>query len=123
MTVNRKSTGRGLREPRVAYVSGRVRPTAAELAALDAHEPVPDDESPEFTAADAARGVLHRNGKPIGRPKAAVTKEMISLRLSPDVLSYFRGTGPGWQTRIDAALKKVAKKAVLGKSHSSGPDR
>jgi uncharacterized protein (DUF4415 family) len=29
--------------------------------------------------------------------------------LSPDVLAYFRKTGPGWQTRIDEALRKAAK--------------
>ena len=41
-----------------------------------------------------------------GRPKAAVTKERISIRLSPDVVQTFRATGEGWQTRIDAALKE-----------------
>lgn len=39
-----------------------------------------------------------------GRPKAAVTKEAINIRLSPDVLAAFRATGPGWQRRIDEAL-------------------
>ena len=41
-----------------------------------------------------------------GRPKAAVTKERISIRLSPDVVQKFRATGDGWQTRIDVALKE-----------------
>lgn len=41
-----------------------------------------------------------------GRPKAAVTKERITIRLSADVLSDFRATGSGWQSRIDAALKE-----------------
>ncbi len=40
-----------------------------------------------------------------GRPKAAVTKERITIRLSPDVLERFRASGDGWQTRVDAALK------------------
>jgi uncharacterized protein (DUF4415 family) len=40
-----------------------------------------------------------------GRPKAAVTKERITIRLSPEVVERFRASGPGWQTRIDAALK------------------
>jgi uncharacterized protein (DUF4415 family) len=31
------------------------------------------------------------------------------LRLSPDALDYFRSTGPGWQTRIDEALRKAAR--------------
>ncbi len=34
------------------------------------------------------------------------TKEPVTVRYSRDVLEYFRSTGPGWQTRIDAALKE-----------------
>ena len=41
-----------------------------------------------------------------GRPPAAVTKERVTMRLSRDVVARFRSSGPGWQTRIDAALKE-----------------
>lgn len=41
-----------------------------------------------------------------GRPKAVVTKQRISIRLSPEVLEGFRESGAGWQTRIDAVLKE-----------------
>ena len=34
------------------------------------------------------------------------TKEPVTVRYSRDVLEYFRSTGPGWQARIDAALKE-----------------
>ena len=34
------------------------------------------------------------------------TKEPVTIRYSRDVLEYFRATGPGWQARIDAALKE-----------------
>ena len=44
-----------------------------------------------------------------GRPKAPVTKERITIRLSPDVVRSFRASGEGWQTRIDAALKEWLK--------------
>lgn len=44
-----------------------------------------------------------------GRPKAAVTKERITIRLSPEVVQTFRATGEGWQTRMDAALKEWLK--------------
>lgn len=40
----------------------------------------------------------------------APTKELVSLRLSREVLSHFRATGAGWQRRIDEALK-----ATLGR--------
>ena len=46
-----------------------------------------------------------QNMRPIGRPKAAVTKRPVSIRLSPEVDDYFRATGKGWQTRIDDVLK------------------
>ena len=44
-----------------------------------------------------------------GRPKATVTKERITIRLSPEVVQTFRATGEGWQTRMDAALKEWLK--------------
>ena len=40
-----------------------------------------------------------------GRPRSANHKHRLTIRLSPDVVSAFRATGAGWQTRIDAALK------------------
>ncbi len=42
----------------------------------------------------------------MGRPPAEVTKERITIRLSHDVVSQFRATGAGWQTRMDAALRQ-----------------
>ena len=44
-----------------------------------------------------------------GRPKAAVTKERITIRLSQEVVDRFRASGDGWQTRVDAALKDWLK--------------
>ena len=41
-----------------------------------------------------------------GRPKAAVTKQTIAIRLDPDVLEAFKATGPGWQTRMNEALRE-----------------
>lgn len=40
-----------------------------------------------------------------GRPRSPNRKQLVSLRISPDVLAHFRSTGGGWQTRIDAALR------------------
>jgi uncharacterized protein (DUF4415 family) len=42
----------------------------------------------------------------VGRPKSAVTKERITIRLSRDVVTQFRDTGDGWQTRLDSALRQ-----------------
>ena len=37
-------------------------------------------------------------------------KEQVTLRIDQDVLEYFRKDGPGWQDRINAALRKAAGK-------------
>jgi uncharacterized protein (DUF4415 family) len=35
-------------------------------------------------------------------------KELVSLRIDQDVLEHFQNDGPGWQDRINAALRKAA---------------
>jgi len=45
----------------------------------------------------------------LGRPKADVTKDRITLRVSKEVTSYFRGTGKGWQTRMNNVLTSYVK--------------
>ncbi len=35
-------------------------------------------------------------------------KEMVTLRIDRDVLDFFQEDGPGWQDRINAALRKAA---------------
>lgn len=42
-----------------------------------------------------------------GRPKAENPKVPVSLRLDADVLEKFKATGPGWQSRMNAALRKA----------------
>ena len=74
-----------------------------------------DDDNPEWTPEmfkqavrlDALPATLQ--AKLRGRPKAAFTKERITIRLSPDVVGAFRSTGQGWQTRVDAALREWLK--------------
>jgi uncharacterized protein (DUF4415 family) len=74
-----------------------------------------DDENPEWTADDVKRAVPFSGlpevlrAKLRGRPKAAITKERITIRLSPEVVERFRASGDGWQTRVDAALKDWLK--------------
>lgn len=42
-------------------------------------------------------------------PQKMPTKIPTTIRLSPEVSDAFRSTGPGWQTRIDNALKDWLK--------------
>jgi uncharacterized protein (DUF4415 family) len=39
-----------------------------------------------------------------GRPKAASTKQLVSIRYSPEVIEYFKSTGEGWQAKMDGVL-------------------
>jgi uncharacterized protein (DUF4415 family) len=62
-------------------------------------------------AAEAAFKVA--TTKPIEGPQARAlpgVKEMVSLRIDKDVLEHFQEGGPGWQDRINEALRKAAGK-------------
>jgi uncharacterized protein (DUF4415 family) len=69
------------------------------------------DDAPELTEEWFPKADLYEAGKLIrrgGRPKKAAPKEAVSIRLDPDIVAHFRAGGPGWQSRINAALRKVA---------------
>ncbi len=44
-----------------------------------------------------------------GRPAGSGTKEQVAIRFDRDVLTAFRNAGPGWQTRMNNALKEWLK--------------
>ena len=46
---------------------------------------------------------------PPERPKVPNAKEMVSVRLDRDVLDHFQKDGPGWQERINAALREIVR--------------
>jgi uncharacterized protein (DUF4415 family) len=43
-------------------------------------------------------------------PSLPNAKELVSLRIDRDVLEYFQESGPGWQDRINDALRRAAGK-------------
>ena len=56
---------------------------------------------------EAVRKALAEKRKPGQRgPQVAPTKQLVSVRYSPEVLAFFKGSGPGWQSRMDEALKQ-----------------
>ena len=77
-----------------------------------------DDDNPEWTEEDFARArpieefpelmaaLPKARGRPVGSVKEQ-PKQAVSIRLDPDVLAHFRATGPGWQSRINEALRKA----------------
>lgn len=44
----------------------------------------------------------------VEKPALPGVKEQVSLRIDQDVLEHFRAGGPGWQDRINEALRKAA---------------
>jgi uncharacterized protein (DUF4415 family) len=72
-----------------------------------------DNDSPEWTddmfkqakpASEVLPTVVAALGR--GRPKNDNPKVSTTIRLSPDVIDYFKNEGKGWQSRIDKALKE-----------------
>jgi uncharacterized protein (DUF4415 family) len=59
---------------------------------------------PKVIGAECASELLKRKPGKRG-PQKKPKKELVTVRYSSDVLNYFRSTGPGWQTRINEALK------------------
>lgn len=82
--------------------------------------PLDHDDNPEWTAADFARARPGADVLPAvliaalvknrgGRPKGTTTsnKSQVTLRLDNDVIDRFKAAGPGWQSRINEALRKA----------------
>jgi uncharacterized protein (DUF4415 family) len=63
-------------------------------------------------AAEAAfKKATTKPAEPVAKPPAIPgAREQVSLRIDRDVLDYFQEAGPGWQDRINEALRKAAGK-------------
>ena len=95
------------------------RAIGSDLAKLDAHVITPEEyeEIPEWTDEMFDRAVYKVNDVEMprpprrGRPLAEHPKIHTRLRIDPDVLEHFKSEGPGWQTRINAALREAMGRA------------
>ena len=56
-------------------------------------------EHPEADSRHIVRGIVRRGLKPVP------AKTSISLRVDADVLAWFKGLGPGYQTRMNTVLR------------------
>jgi uncharacterized protein (DUF4415 family) len=84
-------------------------------------QPRNDKENPEWNDSDFSRAVplsglpksmqkvLSNRGK--RGPQKTPTKQLVSIRLSREVIDHFKASGPGWQARIDETLKSEIEKA------------
>ena len=64
-------------------------------------------EHPEADLKNIVKGIV-RHGLNVAGPK-----ELVSLRIDADVLNWFRASGAGYQTRINAVLRAY-KDAAAG---------
>ena len=69
------------------------------------------DDAPKLTQAWVEEADAYRGSTLVrrGRPKSDAPKQHVSLRLDPDVIESFKAAGPGWQSRINDALRKAAQ--------------
>ena len=81
------------------------RTSGSDLKRVDAHVVQPNEyeELPELTEDMLSRAVF----KKAGRPRSVNPKQMISLRLAPEVIDKWKATGPGWQTRMAKRLERM----------------
>jgi uncharacterized protein (DUF4415 family) len=97
----------------------RKRASGSDLAKANAHAVTAEeyDEIPELTEEWFEGAELHVGGvkAPRGRPRSASRKLALKLRLDPDVVAAFRATGPGWQSRMNAALRRAARRLGANK--------
>jgi uncharacterized protein (DUF4415 family) len=79
-----------------------------------------DPDNPEWTREDFARARPAKDVLPPDLYQAAVkryrgqrgpqkapVKQDIKLRIDPDILASFKATGPGWQSRMNDALRRA----------------
>jgi uncharacterized protein (DUF4415 family) len=99
----------------------------AHERALKSVEAMTDEEDAEIHAAalsdadaqplteEQLRGMRPLTDEELARyrgmrgPQRAPTKKPTSIRLDADVVEHFKAGGPGWQSRINEALRKVAE--------------
>lgn len=79
---------------------------------------VDPDDAPPWTADQFKRAEFAIGGEVIrpaqgtltkrGRPPVAAPKQVVSLRLEPEIIEAYRATGAGWQKRMGDVLKRSA---------------
>ena len=88
---------------KVLYDDDAPKLTSEQLAQM---RPASEVHTPaEFAALTAVR-------RP-GRPKSADPKVPITIRLDAETVETFRSYGPGWQSRVSAALTRLARDGGL----------
>lgn len=77
------------------------------------------DDAPELTEEFFSKAMPMIGGRPVsreqfavnvkkrmGRPPVEVTRPTLNMRVDPDVLAALKASGKGWQTRLNALLRR-----------------
>ncbi len=73
---------------------------------------VDPDDAPEWTDDMVARAEIREGDRIIRRgrpPLGAKAKGVTTIRLDADVLESYRALGAGWQTQVNADLRRARK--------------
>jgi uncharacterized protein (DUF4415 family) len=76
---------------------------------MDKFDPKIHDDNPPLDAAFLAGMKPSRRG----RPKLEAPKVEVKIRLDAQTVEHLRGTGPGWQTRVNALLGRLVAKGQI----------
>lgn len=81
----------------------------SNLTKVDRHRLRASDykDAPEIGDDALARAKVVKRGRPLA---GSAPKETVTMRLDREILSAYRATGKGWQSRINADLQKAVKR-------------
>jgi uncharacterized protein (DUF4415 family) len=88
---------------------GTIFPTREEDAAIT-HAALQDPDAAPLTDTEWAIATPARGR---GRPAGSGAKVATNIRLDRDLVDAFKGTGDGWQTRMNDALREWAREHRL----------
>ena len=83
------------------------REAAADAPIAQDSQALYDPNDPAAVDAFFEQATVRRRGE--RGPQRAPVKERVTLRLSPEVVDYFKAGGSGWQTRLDQALQQYVQ--------------
>ena len=88
-----------------AKLKGEVDQPVAYDPEVDPYDPNDDQAVKQFWAqAKVTRP---------GRPRVAVQRPTLNMRVDPDVMQHLRDSGKGWQTRVNQVLREAVEKGRL----------
>ena len=76
---------------------------------MEKFDPKIDDDNLPLEAAFLAGMKPSRRG----RPKLETPKVEVKIRPEAEVVQHLRGSGPGWQTRVNAVLGKLVAQGQI----------